>query len=170
MKTVIIKNGTYGHRPTSDGRVIPISIGETCSVPDEEAERLVSLGVADVIDDSAVVDVATTGNAANDADAGKHTTDDDNGTDGRTDDDNDHQEDGVEIPDCLTIVDKHITKASAMRMKREDLDRLATDLGIDISGCEKKEDVADLIVAVELEIEEDDDNAPPVLNPAPPEE
>lgn len=49
MKRVRIIRGVYGHKPYGTGRVRPVGIGDTVDVPDEEAERLVFLGVAEMV-------------------------------------------------------------------------------------------------------------------------
>ena len=46
MKTIRIISGVYGFRPGKDKHPAPVQRGECCTVSDEEAERLVQLGVA----------------------------------------------------------------------------------------------------------------------------
>lgn len=47
MQQIRIIQGTYGHRPDGTHRIRPVSAGGLVSVPDEEAERLMRLGVAE---------------------------------------------------------------------------------------------------------------------------
>lgn len=49
MQQIKIVRGTYGHRPAGTHRIRPVMAGNTVSVPDAEAERLVSIGVAEIV-------------------------------------------------------------------------------------------------------------------------
>ena len=50
MTTIKIINGTYGHRPEGSNYVIPVAAGDPdISVDDLEAQRLVGLGVAVIV-------------------------------------------------------------------------------------------------------------------------
>lgn len=53
MQQVKIIMGAYGHHPAGTHCVRPVLAGETVSVPDTEAERLVSIGVAEIIPQAA---------------------------------------------------------------------------------------------------------------------
>lgn len=53
MQQVKIIMGAYGYRPAGTHCVRPVLAGETVSVPDMEAERLVSIGVAEIIPQAA---------------------------------------------------------------------------------------------------------------------
>lgn len=53
--------------------------------------------------------------------------------------------------ETLDIVDGHFTRESLMLMRRPDMEKLAGDLGVDVSRCKNKGDVADLLVEVEVE-------------------
>ena len=46
MRRVKIINGTYGYKPNPRKHVMPVSAGGVVEVSDEEAQRLVSIGVA----------------------------------------------------------------------------------------------------------------------------
>lgn len=62
MRKVKIMKGAYGHRPEGTHRIRPVMAGDTVSVPDTEAERLVRLGVAEIVPQAAepaCEDVAT---------------------------------------------------------------------------------------------------------------
>lgn len=71
------------------------------------------------------------------------------------------------LPDSaetLDIVDGHFTRESLMLMRRPDMEKLAGDLGVDVSRCKNKGDIADLLVEVEVEAPaEDGGEAPPEL-------
>lgn len=49
MQQVKIIKGTYGHRPEATRRIKPVSAGGLVSLPDDEAERLMHLGVAEPV-------------------------------------------------------------------------------------------------------------------------
>lgn len=53
MALIKIINGTYGHRPDGSNYVLPITCEDPpISVSEEEAERLIGLGVAERVSDS----------------------------------------------------------------------------------------------------------------------
>lgn len=54
MKEVMIISGAYGHRPEGSPFVRLVVRGETCIVNDNEADRLVGLGVAKILCTSAI--------------------------------------------------------------------------------------------------------------------
>ncbi len=76
---------------------------------------------------------------------------------------------GSDIPDgdpsdTVDIVDGHFVKESLLQMKRSELEKLATDCGLDISKCKNKGDLSDLLVAVEIDPPaEDGGDLPPAL-------
>ena len=68
--------------------------------------------------------------------------------------------------DTLDVVDGHFTRESLLLMRRPDMEKLAGDLGVDVSRCKNKSDIADLLVEVEVEIDapmKTDGEAPPEL-------
>lgn len=66
--------------------------------------------------------------------------------------------------ETLDIVDRHFTRESLMLMRRPDMEKLAGDLGVDVSRCKNKSDIADLLVEVEIEVQnETGGEAPPEL-------
>ena len=147
MKIKII-NGTYGHRPEGALHPRPVAAGEVCDVPESEAMRLVKLGVAVIV---APATVATACKASESVGA------------------------GVTLPDAETpmqglggevdIVDQHFTAESLARMNRTDLDSLAENLGLDVSGCKTKADViAELVKADVYPPEPEDGEKPPQLD------
>lgn len=50
MKTVRIVNGTYGQRVNN--RTVPVRLGGVCRVDEQEAARLVGLGVAAYVEEA----------------------------------------------------------------------------------------------------------------------
>ena len=66
--------------------------------------------------------------------------------------------------ESLDIVGGHFTRESLMLMRRPDMEKLAGDLGVDISRCKNKDDIADLLVEIDVAIPaETDGEAPPML-------
>ena len=149
MKKVMIINGTYGHKPEGSKFINPVRAGEVVEVSDEEAVRLMELGVAqhyiEIEPEMLHLTVATEAECENADD-----------TDGNLP----YCENGV-----LDIVDGRFTVASLMEMKRADMEKLAVDLGVDISKCKNKSEIAEVLVAVEVETDElGDSETPPNLS------
>lgn len=66
--------------------------------------------------------------------------------------------------ETLDIVAGHFTRESLMLMRRPDMEKLAGDLGVDVSRCKNKGGIADLLVEVEVGTPaEDGGEAPPEL-------
>lgn len=149
MKIKII-NGTYGHRPEGALQPRPVAAGEVCDVPESEAMRLVKLGVAVIV---APATVATACKASESVGAGV------------TLPDAETPMQGLAPGDVVDIVDQHFTAESLARMNRTDLDSLAENLGLDVSGCKSKADVAaELAKADVYPPEPEDGEKPPQLD------
>lgn len=76
-----------------------------------------------------------------------------------------------ESENALTIVDGHYVKEELMKLTRPELNDMAKNLGLDGASCNNKGEVADLIVAIEVAAEEDDEeesNQMPSLSPEDP--
>lgn len=154
MATIKIICGAYGYRPPErPGIVQAVRVGQTCEVSDEEATRLVSLGVAELCTAEGVATPSVThseGGGCNDTpdqDEGKKTT-----------------LDGLELPDTLDIVDGHFTEESLGAMTNKALAELAADLGLDAKACKNKADYVALLASAELDMsdqDEGDDDEPP---------
>ncbi|WP_050697994.1 hypothetical protein [Anaeromassilibacillus senegalensis] len=79
MKEIKIINGIYGYRPDGSKIVIPVKAGEVVEVSEEEAARLISLGVA-ACDDKAppefpAIPVAMPGESGNGEPVGENPSD-----------------------------------------------------------------------------------------------
>ncbi len=61
-----------------------------------------------------------------------------------------------------------LTEESLMKLTRENLEKLATDMGADISGCRTKADIAKVLAATEVGADEDEEDALPELAPVEP--
>lgn len=72
--------------------------------------------------------------------------------------------------DVMEIVDGHFTIESLMQLTRANMDELAAKLGVDISKCRNKSEIAELLAAVNVDSNETDEEAenPPDLGAAPP--
>lgn len=143
---VTITSGAYGWRPFGDSRVKTVRSGQSCDVPQDEANRLVGLNVAKY---AATETVATPPVPPGDNAGGNDTPDQDNGPV--------TLKNGVVVPDTLGIVDGHFVAEDLAQMTNPNLSKLATDLGLDIKACKVKADFVALLAAVELEIATPDD-------------
>lgn len=134
MLYVKIISGTYGYRAEQDGEVEPKVVGDICCVGDTEADRLVNLGVAEIVGEPDRS--ANTDNAATDStEMGDDETDDTYEDDAETREDADN----TEIP----------TKDELMKMSKAELLSRAIDLGIeDLSNVNTKSEIADAILAM----------------------
>lgn len=162
MKEVKIIDGVYGYRPDGAKRPKPVEYGGVVTVPDEEAERLVELGVGKIILElpkhpmgETIDDVATPSSSVTDVGVEDNQSSEENVSE------------GVEISDTLDIVDGHFITESLMTMTRADMEKLAADLNIDVSKCKNKSEIASLLAEVELETDEENENPPDLGAEAP---
>ena len=133
MTLVKIINGVYGHRPENSPYVIPVSVGDPAiSVDDDEAKRLVDLGVAAYADAGAV---ATAIPVVSDSVAIDNSPESEDG------------ESGDSAPGEIV---GHLDPDSLKDMKMDELKKLATDVGIDVTGIKKKDDLIQAIVSVDV--------------------
>lgn len=142
MKKVKIVNGVYGYRPDGVGSTEPIGIGETVSLPDDEAARLVDLGVAIIVGD-APAPVATPDVGQSDGGEGDDTPEDGNGA-----------EDGDEPPALPPY---------SVTMKADQLHVLLDRVGIQFKVGMTKADMVAALDAHFAEADEDSDETPPGL-------
>ena len=64
---------------------------------------------------------------------------------------------GVVLDDCIEIDENgHMTEESLMRMTRANMEALASDLGLDVSKCRNKAEIAALLTQVEMAAGEED--------------
>jgi len=137
MTTIKIISGVYGHRPEKSPYVIPVTVNDPpISVEDDEAVRLVELGVAAYVDQETgaaaaetvipvVLDNQTTSNTTG------------NGKD----------ESGDSDPgDIVGNLDAEALK----EWKMDDLKKLAADMGVDNTGIKKKDALIAAITAVDV--------------------
>ena len=66
--------------------------------------------------------------------------------------------------ETVDIIDGHFDRESLLQLTRTQMEKLAGDMGVDVSRCRNKSDIADLLVEVEAEIPaETGGEAPPEL-------
>lgn len=138
MKIIKIITGAYG-ADNGKGGVTVIDRGQTCEVSDEEAARLVALGVA-------AMDVATPQEAQDAAGAGENTTNGNSSQEGTT---------------------GHMDADQFSTMTNAQLKQLAEDMGLNVSKCKKKADYIELIAAEEVIVPPDGELPPDLEAEAP---
>ncbi len=139
MEKIVIRSGVYGLRER--GRVRPVSRGETAEVSEAEAARLVALGIA------AYAEAADTPPAPPSG--------------GGEPEDKQQDASGGKLPaEAVTKAAERIAEVTeddpdAAEVKRlehmtkTDLERMARDMGVDISGARNNHERAALIVAAD---------------------
>lgn len=165
MEIKIIK-GTYGQRTvnpvTKAVRVRPVSMGERVEVSDQEAARLVALGVAAYLDenpqDNPAEDAVSPGKGENGGEAGKHPSEMDpplTGLETPPAEDTPPEEEGDEIPEY------------SIDLKADQLRALMEQYGVPYkSGMNK----SDMVAALDEYFAQDGGEAPPDLSAAGPVE
>lgn len=132
MAIIKILQGTYGSRD-GKGRVHPIFKGERVEVSDQEALRLVRLGVAEIIARSTAYPPVVPQTAPDPEQMPQDTA-------------------GERTPAAPAGEPSDTMSAAALeRMTKADLEQMAQDMGIDISGAKNNRERADLIAAAEAE-------------------
>lgn len=148
MRDVVIKTGVYGRRDEM-GRVLPVAKGERVTLSDEEAARLVGLDVA-VYANAPARSSSTPPAPPPGGEEEPGTSQDTPGTDPAAE-----AATGGEEGDSA---DAEVAKLE--RMQKVDLEQMAADMGLDVSGAKTKHDLAVLIVAAG---EPEDGETPPDL-------
>lgn len=157
MKQVKIINGIYGHRPQGSRFVQPVHAGEVVIVTDKEAARLISLSVA------IYTPVTMPGEGQANSDMDDILPESRNCSAG--------QETCAMLGSNtnLDIVDGYFTMESLMGLTRPNMEKLAGDLGVDVSRCKNKSEIAELLAAVKVETDKpEDSDILPELGAAPP--
>ena len=143
MATIKILKGAYGSRDRK-GRVHPVFRGEQVEVSDQEALRLVSLGVAEIVSGGSVLPSVAPQTAPDPEQMPQDTAGEKMPAEAAT-------AAGDEPSDSMSV-------AALERMTKADLEQMAQDMGIDISGAKNNRERAELIAAAEAE--EAGDGAP----------
>lgn len=153
---------SQGYKSKNDGAI---------ALPAAEERRLVARGVAEYATKPVIgpdTGVATPAEGEDGGGAGEtppegdpasmgQETGESNGTD---EDTGEPQEGEAEAPDTLDIVDGHFTIESLMELSRADMEKLAADLGVNVSKCRNKSEIAALLAAVEVHADGDREALP----------
>ena len=135
MVNIEIISGAYGHRPDGSAHPVTIERGQCCEVPEAEAERLITLGVARMIAQSVSGDVATSADGLN----------------GNTP--------SVDIPSKENVAESekavHLDPTQLKELTNDRLRELAEDMGINPGKLKTKAQLIDAITAVEVAPGED---------------
>lgn len=142
-----IINGTYGHY---EGEWLKpkTRLDPPFEVSDEEADRLVGLGVAEYATKALASPPASAGESAPEV-PGVNTSETKEPADAPLAPPAEPDEPAPE--DCIDIVDGHMTVESLMKLTRADMEALAEDLGLDVKKCRNKGEIAALIAQVEID-------------------
>lgn len=136
MAIVKILQGAYGSRD-GKGRVHPVFRGEQVEVSDQEALRLVGLGVAEIVSGGPAMPSVAPQTPPDPEQMPQDTT-------------------GEKLPaEAATAVGDEpsdsMSVAALERMTKADLEQMAQDMGIDISGAKNNRERAELIAAAETD-------------------
>lgn len=151
MVKIRIISGGYGYKTNGINKLKDRN-SEPFFVEEAEANRLISLGVAQIVN----TDVATPKNHDYDTGAGINLSENENGENGENETDNGMDENDTDLT-------AHLSKEQLLEMTNKDLKKLAEDMGIDTSKMKVKKDYIDAIIEVDVYISDDGDE-PPVLN------
>ncbi len=151
-----IINGTYGHY---EGEWLKpkTRLDPPFEVSDEEADRLVGLGVAEYATKALASQPEPAGESAPEV-PGVNTSETKEPAEAPLAPPAEHDE--PEPEDCIDIVDGHMTVESLMKLTRADMEALAEDLGLDVKKCRNKSEIAALIAQVEVGLDEQHGEGP----------
>ena len=142
MCEIRIVSGTYGMNV--NGRIAVVRREQTCEVPEEEAARLVSLGVAvDVKERVLVAETPAVGDAENETGDTPEAEETD-----ATDD----------------LIPGHLDEEELKKMPFEQLKKLATDCGLQVGKLRSRENIVKALAEMETFVSaEEDGEEPPVM-------
>lgn len=136
MAIIKILQGAYGSRD-GKGRVHPVFRGEQVEVSDQEALRLVSLGVAEIVSGVSVLPSVAPRTPPDPEQMSQDTSGE--------------KTPSVAPPTPADESSDSMSVAALERMTKADLEQMAQDMGIDISGAKNNRERAELIAAAEAE-------------------
>ncbi len=182
MEKVKILCGGYGHHPDNTKRIRTVYAGDTVTVSDHEADRLVRIGAAELVQDSPCLPVATVVKAEvgpgvcydmpqeeaplEPQEEGDSAPGDDV-TDGGVSDAVSIDAFGdIEFSTAVDVVDGHFVEDSLMNLTQRELLALADDLGLATYKRMSKKELAAKISGVPMYDDEavSDGEAPPDLS------
>ena len=139
MARVRIISGTYGYRPPGSKHPVPKRIGDTVTVSDDEALRLITLKVAKLVDAQSPVSplsVLHDGPGENsegvDTDADQIPPGSDEGA------------------DTAEAVIGHLDAEQLMELTKAELLKLADELGVDVSSSDNKAEIVAALTQTEV--------------------
>lgn len=142
MKKVRIICGTYGHQPEGSKIVKAVVRGETVDLPDDKAERLVKLGVAEYVNEPAT------------AQNGEYVPD---GTPIGFDEMPPEDFGEVESEDEAETMEEIIDLAT---LSAKELRTIGTEYGLTFKANAKKTDMIEAITAAQAQLANDAEDAP----------
>ena len=153
---------SQGYKSKNDGAI---------ALPAAEERRLVARGVAEYVTKPVIgpdTGVATPAEGEDGGGAGETPPEGDTASTGQETGESggageetaELQEGEAEAPDTLDIVDGHFTIESLMELSRADMEKLAADLGVNVSKCRNKSEIAALLAAVEVHADGDREALP----------
>ena len=153
---------SQGYKSKNDGAI---------ALPAAEERRLVARGVAEYVTKPIIgpdTGVATPAEGEDGGGAGETPPEGDPASTGQETGESggageetaELQEGEAEAPDTLDIVDGHFTIESLMELSRADMEKLAADLGVNVSKCRNKSEIAALLAAVEVHADGDREALP----------
>ncbi len=153
---------SQGYKSKNDGAI---------ALPAAEERRLVARGVAEYVTKPVIgpdTGVATPAEGEDGGGAGETPPEGDPASTGQETGESggageetaELQEGEAEAPDTLDIVDGHFTIESLMELSRAEMEKLAADLGVNVSKCRNKSEIAALLAAVEVHADGDREALP----------
>ena len=142
MCEIRIVSGTYGMNV--NGRIAVVRREQTCEVPEEEAARLVSLGVAVYVKEPVLVaETPAVGDAVNETGDTPEAEEND-----ATDD----------------LIPGHLDEEELRKMPFDQLKKLASDCGLQVGKLRSRENIVKALAEMETFVSaEEDGEEPPVM-------
>ena len=142
MCEIRIVSGTYGMNV--NGRIAVVRREQTCEVPEEEAARLVSLGVAVYVKEPVLVaETPAVGDAVNETGDTPEAEEND-----ATDD----------------LIPGHLDEEELRKMPFDQLKKLAADCGLQVGKLRSRENIVKALAEMETFVSaEEDGEEPPVM-------
>ncbi|MBR3767533.1 MAG: hypothetical protein IKL10_04745 [Clostridia bacterium] len=150
MKKIRIISGTYGHRPFGKKGVHPVKVDETCDVSDEEAVRLESLKIAEIVTE---VEEYDNGGSKPPENSGENKDENNNLSENENAGNGKNNENGEFAPDAKSLIEQ------LQEHTIDELKEIAKSKGIDCSKFRRKDEYIKALEAVLSDKEQ-----PPVLN------
>lgn len=139
MARVRIIRGTYGYRPPGSMHPMPKRIGDIVTVNDDEAIRLITLKVAELVDVQSPVSPLSV--RPEDADKSCESVD--------TESDKIPPE-GDQGAAAANVTTGHLDAEQLMELTKAELLKLANEMGVDVSSSDNKAEIVAAITRAEV--------------------